>query len=129
MTTVVFRFDKAALTTMTKSPDGLLGRWMQTRGRIVQLAAIRDCPKRTGALSESIRMRWAPTLTGQMVTVSAHKPYAVFVHEGTKAHVITGNPTLAFMWHGEMAFFASVNHPGTRPNKFLSKQLPLFGAV
>ena len=44
MTTVVFRFDKAALTTMTKSPDGLLGRWMQTRGRIVQLAAIRDWP-------------------------------------------------------------------------------------
>ena len=126
---VVVKFYPAALASLTKSPDGLLGRWMQTRGRIVQLAAIRDCPKRTGKLSESIIMRWAPTLQGQEVRVIARQPYAIYVHEGTKSHVITGNPTLAFMWHGEMAYFHSVQHPGTQPNKFLSKQLPLFSAV
>lgn len=131
--TVVKLFPEA-MDGLLKSPDGVLGRWMQERGRIVQLAAIRDCPKSSThsggvALSESIRMRWNPTLNGQMITVGAYKPYAVFVHEGTRAHVIHGNPLLAFLWPkvGDGIFIrASVQHPGTKAQRFLSDNLPLF---
>ena len=41
-------------------------------------------------------------------------PYAKFPEEGTRPHVIRGNPTLSFYWPkmGKRVFFAKVNHPG-----------------
>jgi hypothetical protein len=67
------------------------------------------------------------------ITVGAYQPYAVFVHEGTKPHIIAPKDggTLAFLWPAMgpgMFFFKSVNHPGTKANKFLSDNLPLFFA-
>ena len=128
MSTIRFIPNQAGLDSLLRSPDGAIGRFMQERGRVVQLAAIRDCPKRTGKLSESIRMRWEPTLGGQRVIVGAYQPYAIYVHEGTKAHVIKPKnaSVLHFMINGQDVFAASVNHPGTKANRFLAKNLTLF---
>lgn len=137
MITIRVKLNPEALTTLTKSPDGLLGRWFQTRGRIAQLAMIRDCPRSGHAakgvsLSESSQMVWSPTLNGQMVSIVFHKPYAAAVHDGAVAHVIPGNPLLAFPWPkvGEGIFiFRSVNHPGNKPNPWMRRNLRLFGAA
>lgn len=60
-----------------------------------------------------------------------HESYSLFVHEGTKPHLIEGNPLLAFHWdHGPDGpgtyFFQRVNHPGTKPNRFFTDNLPMF---
>jgi hypothetical protein len=130
--TVRIKFNPEALTTLTKSPDGLLGRWMYDRGTVVQLAAIRQCPKRTFKLAESIVKRWSPTLNGQMMIIGAYQPYAIFVHEGTgiygkNARPITPKSAQALRWlgpDGTPIFARSVK--GMKANHFLSDNLPLF---
>lgn len=48
-----------------------------------------------------------------------------FHHQGTRPHRIQGNPTLVFFWPktARVMFLGHVNHPGTRPNPFLSSAL------
>jgi hypothetical protein len=129
--TVTVRFNPEAITTMNKSPDGLFGRWMYERMTIVQLAAIRDCPKRTTKLSESIVKRWWPTLNGQMISCVAKQPYAMSVHSGARAHNIPN----AFGMGEDFGIggrFGGFFHPGIIPSHaqpFLAKNLPLFVAV
>lgn len=57
--------------------------------------------------------------------VTANTAYAFFVHEGTRPHVIEGKPLLAFFWNVTGAFMVlpRVNHPGTKPNRFLLRAL------
>lgn len=70
--------------------------------------------------SRDVRGRWS---TGYDVTSNA--PYTLFVIKGTRPHVITGNPLLAFFWPklGRGVVFRSVQHPGTKANNFLGRAL------
>jgi len=64
------------------------------------------------------------TDSGRTGVLKATAAYALFVHEGTKPHVIRPkNPggVLAFMVGGNMVFTRKVNHPGTKKNPFLQK--------
>jgi len=130
--TVRIKFYDEAITMLMRSPDGLLGRWMYDQGTKVQLAAIRQCPKRTNKLSESIVKRWNPTLNGQMMTIAALQPYALFVHEGTGIYGPRGAPIVpttakALRWFGsdgQPIFARSVK--GMRGTKYLADNLPLF---
>jgi hypothetical protein len=126
--------DGAVLDHLLHSRDGAVGRYMETRSRIFQMAAIQDCPKRTNKLSESIVRRWHEGVGELTVTVVAAQPYAIYVHNGTKPHVIQGNPTLAFNWDNGpngpgLYFFKSVQHPGTKPVPFLARNIPLIFAA
>ena len=55
--------------------------------------------------------------------VTSNAPYSIFVEQGTRPHVIraVNARALSFYWPrvGRRVFFASVNHPGTRPNPFM----------
>lgn len=83
-------------------------------------------PVRSGRLKASIQAdpvrRTGPWTidTG----VRANAPYAAPVHEGARPHLIRAKhaPVLSFYWPkvGRRVFFKSVNHPGNRPNPFLS---------
>lgn len=82
----------------------------------------------SGALRASLKVTQSRETTGRYATgwdVSANTKYAMFVIKGTRPHVIKGNPFLAFFWPKVNAFvvFRSVNHPGTKPNDFLSRAL------
>jgi len=126
--------DGVKMHELLHGKDGAVGRWMFGRAQVVQMAAVAQCPKRTNKLSESIVKRMYETPAGLDVVIAAQQPYAIFVHEGTKPHVIQGNPILAFNWgNGPNGagtyFFRSVHHPGTKPNKFLSDNLRLFNAA
>jgi hypothetical protein len=101
---------------------------MQTRATVVQLAAVRDCPKLTGTLSESIVKRWSPTLDGQQIEIIAQQPYAASVHDGSAPHDIPN----AFGWGPQFGIggrFDGKFHPGiiaAHAQPFLRKNLPLF---
>lgn len=72
-------------------------------------------PRQTGTGRDSIRF----DLDGLHADFMA-VDYFRFVIGGTEAHLITGNPTLAFFWDkaGGLVAFRSVKHPGTKPNDF-----------
>ena len=48
-------------------------------------------------------------------------PYAIFVHEGTRAHVITPRFKKALFWKGALHPVKKVNHPGTAANPFVQR--------
>ena len=89
---------------------------------------------KTGCLSESIVKRpeiingeFCVRIVSDTSPCSAnHESYSLMVHEGTRPHdiVAKNSPVLAFEWHGQMAFFARVHHPGTAPIPFLRDALP-----
>lgn len=60
---------------------------------------------------------------GWRFRIGANKSYAYFVHQGTSPHPIAAvnASALHFFWPkgGGYVFFASVNHPGTRPQPWL----------
>lgn len=63
-------------------------------------------------------------LEGHVIALPDH---ALFVHEGTKPHIIKAKnaPRLVFFWPkmGRVVAFKSVNHPGTPADPFLVKGL------
>lgn len=95
--------------------------------RVEKLAKI-EAPSKTGELRRQIRTSQSRDVQGRYSTgydVTSNAPYSIFVIKGTRPHTITGNPLLAFFWPkiGANVVFRSVQHPGTRPNNFLSRAL------
>lgn len=83
--------------------------------------------RRPGTLRDSIVKRVIQYQGTTAVAVGSADPIALIHHEGTVAHRITARrrPRLVFYWRRLGRVFAapSVNHPGTRPNRFLTKAL------
>lgn len=95
--------------------------------RVEKLAKV-EAPSKTGELRRQIRTSQSRDVQGRYSTgydVISDAPYSIFVIKGTRPHTITGNPLLAFFWPkiGANVVFRSVQHPGTRPNNFLSRAL------
>lgn len=83
---------------------------------------------KTGALRDGIKMEQSRETSGRFETgydVTSTADYSLFVIKGTRPHKIVGNPLLGFFWPkvGQFVVFASVNHPGTKANNFLSRAL------
>jgi hypothetical protein len=81
---------------------------------------------KTGNLRNHIVKRFRGVVGGALqVEVGAEVPYALFHHEGTRPHTITGNPLLVFFWGktGRVMYLPSVQHPGTKGNPFLVRAL------
>jgi hypothetical protein len=101
---------------------------LSRRASNVQAGAVRQVGKITRRLERSIVKRPGVDSRGPFVmVVSEGVPYAVWHHEGTEPHVIRPRKAKVLSWvsGGERRFASSVNHPGTRPNRFLSDNLPL----
>lgn len=134
--------DGAMMAEMLKSPEGVVGRHMIQKGTEFQLAARRQAPRRTGCLQDSIVKR-VENVDGQIAirVVSDTTPcsptrtsYSLYVHEGTKPHIIraVNAPKLVFFWpngpRGAKTYaFKQINHPGTKPNRFFTDNLHIFG--
>jgi hypothetical protein len=120
--------DGLAVENMLHSPDGLIGRYMIGKSQVVQNAAVRDCPKRTGRLSESIVKRFYDSDDGFTVVIAALQPYALYVHEGTKAHTVYPKKAKALRWYvdGKPVFAMKANIPARAGRPFLSQNLYLF---
>lgn len=119
------RIDQGALDRVLNSPGGPVAKAVLESAIRVENAAKRLCPVDEGRLRASIT-HTTPRLsiTGPSVQVYSDVEYALFVHEGTSPHEITGNPLLA--WNGDdgPAFARSVQHPGTKAQPYLRDACP-----
>lgn len=78
-----------------------------------------------GQLRDRIVKRVVTRGNDVAVQVGADDPIALLHHQGTHPHVIQGNPLLVFYWakRSKVVAFPRVNHPGTKPNPYLTEAL------
>lgn len=132
---VVFVRDPAGWNHAFHSWDGVLGKWMSKKTVQVQVRAMAEAPVKTGATKGSIRFRFGYSGTELESTVGVLTQQGLWVHEGTRPHVIRPrNPEghLVFFWPKVMATVVTkqVFHPGIRSNPFLVKALhQVFGRL
>lgn len=82
-----------------------------------------NVPWKTGNLVQSFGVVIGRLYASVAPNRTTPAKYAVFVHEGTGPHVITPKKGKALFWPGAKHPVARVNHPGTRPNKFIPRIL------
>lgn len=114
-----------ALLTYLNTPAGPLWRNLERRAERAQRGAKAKVGVKTGKLRASIYKRHLGNYTGQYITIGSKVNYALMHHEGTKAHTIEAEPggVLVFSKGSRVVRTPKVNHPGTRPNRYLSSQL------
>lgn len=134
--------DPQKLAEVLRSPNGPVMRRLIEDGELVKREAQRlvgvyrppdaysaaTRRRRPGTLRDSITKRVVAGPGGQPeVQVGSDDKIALWHHEGTIPHTIRPRtkPLLVFFWPkvGRVVAFRSVNHPGTQPNRFLTKAL------
>jgi hypothetical protein len=124
---VTYKENKVGMYQTLKSPTGEVGRYVRRKTELIKFAAVTSAPITTGRLKASIEMSQGVAATGDVeMKVTASAPYALYVHEGTRPrHIRANGGALRFAKSGRIIFARSVMHPGSRPNRFLSKHLYL----
>lgn len=92
--------------------------------RDIAAAAQRYAPRVSGRLASSITVSKAFSLKGPLWRVDANVPYAPFVEEDTRPHVIRPRKpggVLRFKVGGQTVFARIVHHPGTKGQHFLGR--------
>jgi len=117
--------NKPDLDNFLNNPQGEVGQWLRKRGHMMMMAAKAQVPTGTGKLRASIKMIHSRNGLGQYIDIGSNLNYALYVHEGTRPHEIVpeNNKVLRFSGGGRVIYTHKVEHPGTRPNKYLSDQL------
>jgi len=121
-------FYEPVIDRLLDQPGGAVGRYMRARGLRVLAGAKRQVGVKTGALRASLHMRHMRDPKGQYVTIGSSLPYARMHHEGTRPHLIrptTPTGVLRFVTRGQLVITHLVQHPGTRPNRYLTDNLKL----
>lgn len=138
---VSFVTDPAGMRELLESESGPVIRDLMRRGHKVkdrarQLVGVsapdpvpRKKPHKPGTLRDSIVVRLArvdgdPAVLVGVPDESEAGQYARYHHEGGQPHPIAARraPLLVFYWPrvGRVVAFPRVNHPGNRPNRFLT---------
>ena|SRR5690625_5053246 len=80
---------------------------------------------RNSHVAEPIKVSGDKVTTEISVEGGAKQDYAMYVHEGTKPHVIKPRRKKALSWKGPegRVFATAVNHPGTEPRPWLRNAL------
>lgn len=116
----------SVLNYETHSPGGMVSNHLTKIGRRIVRDARRQVGVRTGKLRNSIELNHIAFREGAAIKIGSRLHYAYLHHEGSKPHVITPNPpnqVLVFGKGSRVVHARVVNHPGTRPNRYLSDQL------
>lgn len=121
--------DYTGLDHLLKDRNGMVGRDMSARATRVQLAAKAQVGVKSGLLKQDITKNWITGRNGNLaIRVGSTRPYAKMHHDGTKPHVIRPKNAKALRYvdrSGKVVFAHSVQHPGTRANRYLTDNLPL----
>jgi hypothetical protein len=111
----------------TKGPTGVeLYKRAKRMARHAKNQAPMGSGPTAGRLKRSIKVyRHQRYTKGQTIRIGTSVPYAKYVHEGTRPHIITPNRAdgaLVFVPKGgtRVVITKKVNHPGSRPNRFLT---------
>lgn len=132
MAELVWEPDRAAVRALMSSAAG--PAYTAVRRMQDKTAALSDMkvPVDQGALKQS-QVKTPIVVTGDSVEagVEYRSPYALFVHDGTGPHVIRPRNARVLAWtsrgSGDASFAREVNHPGTKPQRWLQTSL-LFAA-
>lgn len=128
--------DPRKLAELMRSPAGPVYRRIIEDAELVKLDAQRRVgvyqpppegpprARRPGTLRDSIVKRVRTDAAGNLVIeVGSDDPISLLHHEGTEPHIIAARlaPRLVFYWAvaGRVVAFTHVNHPGTKPNRYL----------
>lgn len=111
---------------MLKSPTGIVGKHMHSVGAKGTTLAKAQVGVETGALRRSISYEVKLVNGSLAAKITANDKKALMHHNGTKPHTIAARrkQTLRFHHRGRIVYAKVVKHPGTKPNRFLTDQLP-----
>lgn len=125
MAVVGFKVDLRPLDDMLYGRTGGTAKHLRRMGNKLERLAKRDVGKKTGSLMRSISVQMSMSSTGLVVFVGARSNIAFLHHEGTRPHVILPHTAsvLRFRSRGKIVFAGQVNHPGTKANPYLSRNL------
>lgn len=115
------------LQRLLQEPNGFVAKDLIRRATNVQTAARRQVGKDTRTLVKSIVKRFVQRRgKGLEIYVGSSENYALLHHEGTVPHTIRPIKAKALRWTtvGGVRFAKVVNHPGTKPNRYLTDSLP-----
>jgi len=117
--------DKLTVDQYLNGPQGEIWKRLEAKRPLALAGAKSMVGVKTGRLRSSISWYHLRNYTGQYVGLKASARHAYMHHEGTRRHVIrpTRAKALRFSQRGVVVFRASVMHPGTKPNPYLSAQL------
>jgi hypothetical protein len=120
-------FYETELDYVLHNPLGLVGRDLNRRAEKVQNAARSQAGVDTGNLKRSIKIKHGRDSRGQFVMVGSRLNYALAHHQGTRPHIITPtrSQVMVFNKGGRVIYTTRVNHPGTKPNRYLKDNLYL----
>lgn len=123
------KVDQAAIRAEFRDQSGPVGRELDRLSQLVLDEARRLVPVRKGTLLASIRRDSGVGPLGPYRDITAGVPgltdYLGYVIDGTPPHVIypSRRKYLRFISGGQVRFARKVNHPGTRPDPFLTRAL------
>lgn len=118
--------DPRKVAAFISEGNGPILRDLLVRGERVKNEARRLVGKKTGNLQSRIVKRVVTNGPVPYVTVGViGVDYALYHHEGTRPHRITVRNARALRWKegSEVRFARYVDHPGTKPNRFLTNAL------
>lgn len=92
-----------------------LTRAINTAALIITTEVKNVTPVKTGRLKTSIR----PSFGVLSAVIEPHVGYAIYVHDGTKPHIIRPRTKKALYWKGALHPVKLVHHPGTKANPFM----------
>ena len=121
------RLYRTELDNYLNNPQGEVGKYLRKRGRLIVAAAKRQVGVDTGRLRDSIHSIHLRDSRSQYLWIGSNEPHALMHHQGTKPHTIVPReaPILRFTSGSRIIYSRHVEHPGTRPNRYLSDQLYL----
>jgi hypothetical protein len=116
------QLNDAALDRLLNQTTGEVGDHLKKIGRRIKAGAAVTAGKDTGSLVRKLYMEQGRRGRYQYVEVGSKSSHAYMHHEGTRRHRIIPNTGRVLRFNvGGMAVFAmKVNHPGTKPNKYLT---------
>jgi hypothetical protein len=114
--------------------EGAPGRDFQRRMNTLAVRQLQAAPQRTGRMAGNIHAQrlqsdFGRYLEGGVGVSPANRGrlrgYAQVVSAGSRPHIITPRRAraLRFVVAGTVVFTRRVNHPGTRPNDYLTRSL------
>lgn len=126
---IKLKLDDVALNFMLDHPKGDVGKHLRRIGLEIMISAKAMVGVRTGKLRRSISMRQGRKSRYQYVAVGSDVSYAYMHHEGTSKHEIRAREgrIMRFNVDGRVVYARKVNHPGTKPRKYLT--VPMKRAV
>lgn len=117
--------DRAAQARF-RSWSGPVGNDLDRRLKTLRFRAMGSVGVDSGLLRSTIEIRRKTVADGLQGEVgNFHSDYAAAHHEGALPHVIEARraPRLVFRVNGQLVFAKKVNHPGNKPNPYLSRWL------